>query len=197
MKALALVVTAASLIAIGWSVTMANDKPPRKFGPEWTKDKSGDFYTRKQEANVLRRTDVNFKSTGYTLATEFDKVRVFERDENRGISVAVVQGDEKVPRYMSVEARKDEVGEVDQFEVHLKDVLYFDLDGDGMIDAFYDRRGENGRPMIIFDGRFVQVEDNKSGFGGTPKGETPRKWGRGRKVEYVFSKGVWNKVPVK
>ena len=196
MKALALVVTAASLIAIGWSVTMANDKPPRKFGPEWTKDKSGDFYTRKQEANVLRRTDVNFKSTGYTLATEFDKVRVFERDENRGISVAVVQGDEKVPRYMSVEARKDEDGEVDQFEVHLKDVLYFDLDGDGMIDAFYDNRGDKGRPMIIVDGRFVQVEDSK-GFGGTPKGQKPREWGRGRKAEYVFAKGVWNKVPVK
>ena len=176
---------------------MAIDESPRKFGPEWTKDKSGDFYTRKQDTEVLRRTDVDFKSTGYTLATEYDKVRISERDGNRGISVAVVPGKEIAPRHMSMEARKDEDGNVDQFKVDLKDVKYFDLDGDGMIDAIYDNRGENGRPMIIFDGRFVQVEDNKSGFGGTPKGETPRKWGRGRKVEYVFSKGVWNKVPVK
>ena len=66
-----------------------------------------------------------------------------------------------------------------------------------MIDALYDRRGESGRPMVIFEGRFVQVENSKSIFGGTPKGQKPTVWGRGRKVEYVFSKGVWNKVPVK
>ena len=182
MKALALVVTAASLIAIGWSVTMANDNPPRKFGPEWTKDKSGDFYTRKQEANVLRRTDVNFKSTGYTLSTEFNKVRISEHDGNRAISVAVVHGKDLGPSYMSVEARKDEDGEVDQFQVDLKDIRYFDLDGDGMIDALYDRRGESGRPMVIFEGRFVQVENSKSIFGGTPKGQKPTVLGRGRKV---------------
>ena len=196
MKALALVVTAASLIAIGWSVTMANDKPPRKFGPEWTKDKSGDFYTRKHDANVLRRTDVNFKSTDYTLATEHDEVRISERDGNRGISVAVVPGKEIAPRHMSVEARKDEDGKVDQFKVDLNDVKYFDLDGDGMIDAFYDNRGDKGRPMIIVDGRFVQVEDSR-GFGGTPKGQKPEKWGIGRKVKYIFEGSAWVEVPQK
>ena len=188
---------AAFVIAIGWTISSASDKPQaRTFGPEWTKDKSGDFYTRKHDAEVLRRADANFKSTRYTLATEFDMVRVSERDENRGIGVEVVQSDEEAPKYMSVEARKDKNGKVDQFKVDLKDVKYFDLDGDGMIDAFYDNRGDKGRPMIIFEGRFVQVE-NSRGFGGTPKGQKPREWGRGRKAEYVFAKGVWNKVPVK
>ena len=81
---------AAFVIAIGWTISSASDKPQaRTFGPEWTKDKSGDFYTRKHDAEVLRRADANFKSTRYTLATEFDMVRVSERDENRGIGVEV------------------------------------------------------------------------------------------------------------
>ncbi len=192
-----LLLSTAATAILSWSLTMAIDEPPRKFGPEWTKDKSGDFYTRKQEAEVVRRTDPNFKSTSYFLATEFDKVRVSEHDGNRAIEVAVVPGKEIAPRYMSVEARKDENGDVNQFKVDLKEVKYFDLDGDGMIDAIYDNRGDKGRPMILFEGSFVQVKDSRLGFGGTPKGQKPEKLGIGRKVKYVFDNGVWNEVPVK
>ncbi len=76
--------------------------------------------------------------------------------------------------------------------IQLSKNIYFDLDGDGVINAFYDNPGKNRTPMVIFEGRLIQVEDFKSGFH-TARNAKPTMWGIGRNEQDVFDKGVWNK----
>ena len=85
----------------------------------------------------------------------------------------------------------DEKGKVRETTIKLSKNIYFDLDGDGVIDAFYDKRDKDGTPIVIFKGRLVPVEDFKSGFR-TARNAKPTMWGIGRKEQYVFDKGVWN-----
>ena len=85
----------------------------------------------------------------------------------------------------------DDKGNPESTTISLGKNSYFDLDGDGVIDALYDKQGQDGVPKVIFEGRFVQVEDFKTGFDAA-KGQKPTMWGLGRKVQYVFDKGVWN-----
>jgi len=68
---------------------------------------------------------------------------------------------------------------------------YFDLDGDGMVDALYDSRAGKRIPRVPFEGRFVRVENFITGF------STKKMWGIGRKVQYIFEGSAWVEVPVK
>lgn len=173
---------------------MAADEPTKKFGPEWTKDASGKSYKRNQVIVVSHPTDLQRPCTWYTLPSESHRVTIEERDEKGDIKIDVVKGKEK-SKYMSLEARMDDEGKVRQFTVNFKRTVYFDLDGDGMIDAFYDNRGKNGIPMVIFEGRHIQVEDQISLFGHEPEGQTATAWGIGRKVQYRFEGSKWVAVP--
>ena len=103
---------------------------------------------------------------------------------------------EKPPRKLSkafvdADIVLDEKGKVRETTIKLSKNIYFDLDGDGVIDAFYDKRDKDGTPIVIFKGRLVPVEDFKSGFR-TARNAKPTMWGIGRKEQYVFDKGVWN-----
>ncbi len=194
MRTLVIGLTTALAVVIGWSIVMATDKPPRQLGPEWKKD--GTLMRRKMEIPLARQASGRPEWTIYTVEMENNTVQITENDTNGGVGVSSAPIKDLSAEYMSVASRMNEEGKVREFTLHLKDNVYFDLDGDGMIDAFYDKRGKDCTPMVIFEGRFVQVEDFKSSFAAS-KGEKVTMWGIGRTVQYVFDKGVWNEVPVK
>ena len=78
---------------------------------------------------------------------------------------------------------KDEKGRVSEYTVFLGQMVYFDLNGDGVLDAKYDRKAN--QPMIFINGGYVPVEDNVDGF------RSRAKWGVGRKTRYVFEGDAW------
>ena len=172
---------AATLVAvICWSILVAADKPPRKFGPEWTKNQDGTMHSRKLEIEVKRQTNHGNANTFYNLPTENYSVRVDEHDDKLGLGAHFALKGDNSTEFMSIDARTDQKGKVEEFNVVLKSVLYFDLDGDGMVDALCDNRGKHSIPMVIFEGQFIQVEPFTTGFA------TRKMWGLGRKVQYVF-----------
>lgn len=194
MKSLALFLTTTCALFLGWRLLMATEGPAKKFGPEWTKDVDGKSYKRNQVIVVSHPTNLQLPYTWYTLPSESHTVTIEERDEKGDIKIDFVKGKEK-SKYMRLEARMDDEGKVREFMVNFKTNYYFDLDGDGMIDCFYDSRGKNDIPMVIFEGCHIQVEDRISLFGHEAEGQTPTAWGIGRKVEYRFVGSAWVAVP--
>jgi hypothetical protein len=165
MRKAVVLVLAPAFLAIG------ADAPQRKLGPEWTR--VGDQYRRKVEVNGVRYAAGNVSS--YTLPLENDEVFVSEVDDNRGFKVS--------HRYGQLEVKKDGRGRVAAHTAVLGEMLYFDLNGDGVIDAMYD--GKAKRALIFFEGRYVQVEDSKAGFDSGPR------WAIGRGTQYIFAGDHW------
>jgi hypothetical protein len=56
-----------------------------------------------------------------------------------------------------------------------------------------DERDGNRVPKILFEGRAIQVEDQKSLFH-VPVGEKIKVWGIGRAERYVFEGGKWRPI---
>ncbi len=196
MKAVAIFLTTAiAVIATGWGLGDAADKPAYKFGPEWKLNKDGDIYYKKMEIPVGRRNN-GAEWAWYTVEMEKNTVQITEYDDNRGVTISAAPKGDLGAQYGELQVHKDDKGKAREITIRLSKNNYFDLDGDGVIDAFYDNTKSDGVPMVIFEGRFVQVENFKSGFS-VAKGQKPKMWGIGRKVQYVFDKGVWNEVPVK
>jgi hypothetical protein len=194
MRTLMIGLVAMLVAVVCWSLGLAADEPTKKFGPEWTKDVGGKSYTRKQIVDVSRQTNIKHPYTSYTLPAESNTMYVQERDEKGDIEIGVVQGKDK-STYMSIEARMNDEGKARTFMVNFKRNLYFDLDGDGMIDAMVDNRDGKRIRMVLCEGQFVQIADSKDGFGGVPKGQITRAWGIGRKVLYQFEGSKWVAFP--
>ena len=171
---------------ISWTLVLATDAPRRKFVPEWTKDKDGANYRRKMEIEATHSVGGNMG--GYTIPLKHDTIGIFEIDENQGITIGCDQGHFRI--------EKNRKGEIKELSARFRENLYFDLDGDGMIDCFCDNRSEPRVPTIIFKGKFVPVEDSIDGFG-APAGKRPTACGVGRKVQYVFEGSAWVEVPQK
>ncbi len=179
MKSFMLCSGFAIALVIGWNLALAISDAPRRFGPEWTK--VGDQYHRKLEITVIHNAGGNLSA--YTVPLEKDKVGILETDENRGFELGSHP-------YGSFGVVKDEKGKATELSAQLRENIYIDLDADGMIDAVYDKRGGKDRALIVFEGRFVEVEVNKAGFRHAPN-EKLRVWGVGRNVQYVFEDGTW------
>ena len=206
MKTVFYILIATALSAFGWSLGLAignppdklgprvkAEKPPKVLGPEWKKE--GTLLTRTMEIPLGRQANGTPGWTWYTVDMENNTAEITERDDKRGVEISSSPRGKLGAKYMSVDAPMDEEGNIKEFKVVLKEVLYFDLDGDGMIDAMVDNRGNSSVPMVLFENQFVRVEDSKLGFGGVPKGETASKWGIGRKVQYRFVGNAWVAVP--
>ena len=186
MKRLVACLLSALTLVLGWNAIMATPDPPKKkLGPEWTKDKDDEqLYRRKMEIEVIRRTTL--ESTGYTIPLVNHTVNIWETDDNRGAEVFMIPRVGNIP-HGELDVRKDVKGKVSEMTVKLRDIIYYDLDGDGMIDAYFDNRRGKSIAKIVFEGRFVEVEDQKSIFGHAPN-EKPEV---GRTVRYIFEDGTW------
>jgi YD repeat-containing protein len=172
------IIPALAAIAV---VTAGAAVAQRKFGPEWTRVKTphGEMYHRTLVSTVSHWPGGNVSS--YRLPLESGEVTVNQDDEHRLTSVRLPDGSE-------FEATVDKNGKPTGRRLIMGDAVYFDLDGNGTIDALYEPRGGGDRrPFIVFEGRYVEVEDHKNAFDGR------RKWAPGRNVEYVFEGGRWRK----
>ena len=166
-----------------------SDPPKRKLGPEWTKDKNDEhLYRRKMEIELLRRPN-GWDSTAYIISMENHIVNISEDDDNRGVNVVIISRLEN-SRLGEFKIRKDVKGKVSEMAAQMNDVFNYDLDGDGMIDAFVDNRKGKSIAKIVYEGRFVEVEQHKSTFGHAPN-EKPEVWGIGRRERYILKDGTW------
>ena len=153
----------------------------RKFGPEWTRIKTpyGEMLQRKVEVTVSHSPGGNVSN--YHLPLEKGQVSVHQDDDDRSIGVRFSSGSE-------LDVRSDAAGRPREHRVILGNSVYFDLDGNGTIDALYEPRGGGDRrPFIVFEGRYVEVEDHKNAFDGR------QKWAPGRNEEYIFEGGRWRR----
>jgi hypothetical protein len=172
----------------------AADEKRRAFGPEWKKvDPQSDLgkfgYEYERAVNVtIRHTYGNV--AGFELPLECgDRAAGHELDDNAGATVEIRSRESET--YGGFAVSKDPKGKPESYTLSAGPNRYFDLDADGMIDAMYDNRDKRGVPMILFEGRFVPVEDQRSLFRRAP-GETLKVWGVGRNEAYEFTKGRWN-----
>jgi hypothetical protein len=186
------------VVALAGCLTLsAADEKRRAFGPEWKKidpksdlGKFGCEYERPVTVAV-RHTYGNV--AGFEVPLECgDVVGAHEIDADAGSAVRVRARDGQT--YGEFEVSKGPKGKAESFTVTVGPNRYFDLDADGQFDAMYDNRSQFARkPMILFDGRFVPVEDQKSLFRAA-RGETIQVWGVGRTEQYEFAKGRWSRV---
>ncbi|HZS08838.1 MAG TPA: hypothetical protein VFD58_28640 [Blastocatellia bacterium] len=143
----------------------------RQFGPEWVR--VGDEYHRKVEVKAVHSAAGN--TSNYTLPLEQGEVFVREVDHNCGFSIGS-------QTYGSFELKKGEDGRVTEYAVDPGGTKYFDLNGDGIIDAKYDK---GRKPMVFFNGSYVPVEDSLDAFA------SREKWAAGRGRKFIFVGDRW------
>ncbi len=165
---------AAALVTAVWATQVG----ARDYGPEWNKltfpNSNYVEYQRKLEVTATHAGIGNV--TNYPIALENHSLNVFELDDNLGLNIHIRQ-------FGEFSLAKDLQGNPESFTVALGAIRYFDLNGDGYIDARYD--GTKEISEIFLDGRYVPVQSSKDGF------KTRTRMSADGKIEYVFSEGRW------
>jgi hypothetical protein len=150
----------------------------REYGPEWNKvtfpNSNYVEYQRKLDVTATHAGIGNV--TNYTIPLENHSLNVFELDDNLGINIHIRQ-------YGEFSLAKDLQGKPESFTIGLGAIRYFDLNGDGYIDARYD--GTKEISEIFLNGQYVPVKSSKDGF------KTRTRMSADGKIQYVFSGGQW------
>jgi hypothetical protein len=105
---------------------------------------------------------------------EHEEVFAWQRDDNRVIATGS-------SRYGELEVTKDDSRRVAEYKVRLGEIVYFDLNGDGLLDAL---AGKQQPPMILVQNCFIEVNDSKGQF---PRTKRAVETG----IEYVFEGDRW------
>lgn len=154
------------------------DAVAREYGPEWNKvtfpNSNYVEYQRKFEVMATHAGIGNV--TNYPVSLENHNLNIFELDDNLGLNIHIRQ-------YGEFSLAKDLQGKPESFTIGLGAIRYFDLNGDGYIDARYDGKKEISE--IFLDGRYVMVKSSKDGF------KTRTRLSADGKIQYVFSGGQW------
>lgn len=169
----------------------AADQKRRAFGPEWKKADGpiADEYERSIKVTFLHSSG---NVAGFTMPLECgDHLWGNEIDDNAGSDVEIRPRD-GMP-YGGFEVSKDPKGKAETFTVKVGPNLYYDLDADGVLDAMYDHRPGSRGPKILFEDKFIPVEDSRVIFR-CARGETLSVSGIGRAESYEFKNGRWNKT---
>jgi hypothetical protein len=150
----------------------------RDFGPEWNKITFANSnyveYQRKMEVTGSHAGIGNV--TDYPIQLENHNLTIVEKDDNLGLNIHIRQ-------YGEYSLAKDLNGKPESFTIGLGAIRYFDLNGDGYIDARYD--GVKELSEIFYQGQYVSVQTSKNGF------RNRQKTSLDNKIEYVFSGGQW------
>jgi hypothetical protein len=163
-------------LSLAWLLVIAliasGQKP--NLGPEWIKSKDeygGEVYRKQVVVSAVHGMG---NVAGYRLKLDHDELNITEVDGNQGFEVSSPYG--------RFEVRKDG-RRATEITVVIGNYGYVDKNGDGIIDGMFD--GIKHRQMIFFDGRYVEVEDLKTGL----TGRTIRS--PDHSVTYVFEDGKW------
>lgn len=150
----------------------------REYGPEWKKVTFANSnyveYQRKLEISATHAGIGN--ATNYPIELENHSLNVFELDDNLGVNIHIRQ-------YGEFSMAKDLQGNPESFTVALGPVRYFDLNGDGYIDARYD--GNKELSEIFFEGKYLGVKTSREGV------KSSTRVSLDGKTEYIFSAGQW------
>jgi hypothetical protein len=150
----------------------------REYGPEWNKV----TFPNSNYVEYQRQLDVTATHAGignvtnYAIPLENHNLNIFELDDNLGVNIHIRQ-------YGEFSLAKDLQGKPESFTIGLGAIRYFDLNGDGYIDARYD--GIKEVSEIFFQGQYLPVQGSKDGF------KTRIRTSGDGKTEYVFSGGQW------
>lgn len=163
---------------------------PRKVGPEWTPGSFPNSLERGISAKAERHGASN--GTNYYMET-LAKRRVVasETDDGRQYEVSIGRNsgaNGPAPRGRGdtdpfVEVREDAQGNAVEYRMRIGKFVYYDLNGDGMVDGLYD--GDTKTFRILHEGRFVDVGNSRVGF------DLRRASSPDRKILYVFENGSW------
>ena len=164
-----------------FTCTLTTNGIARDFGPEWTKKTfENSNYVEYQRTLEITATHSGMGNvTNYPIALENHNLAVFEVDDNLGLNI-------HVRGLAELSIGKDMQGQPESFTVAIGAVRYFDLNGDGYIDARYDAKNEESE--IFFEGHYVAVNRTKDGF------KLRKKTSVDGKTQYVFSDSQWQKV---
>ena len=88
-------------------------------------------------------------------------------------------------RLGSLEVHTDGAGKATEYSVVLGSMIYWDLDGDGTLEARYNKTASQAD--IWIGNSWVQVRDSKDGF------RSRRKRSSDGTIEYEFKEGCWTR----
>jgi hypothetical protein len=157
-------------------VSVAGDPP--KLGPEWTYDEKMQEY---QKTMSIRVTRIG-PGQNYYFNLQHDKFRAHDADDNTSTSLTVNDS-------IHVEVQKGRKGKPDQIEFEANNCRYVDLNGDGVWDGWWDKRGDAIKTFIWRNSAWIEVCDSKAGF-------TEPRLSLDRKTEYTWDGKEWKSRPM-
>lgn len=170
-----------TFIVFTFACTLTTNSVARDFGPEWTKKTfENSNYVEYQRTLEITATHSGMGNvTNYPIALENNNLAVFEVDDNLGLNI-------HVRGLAELSIGKDMQGQAESFTIGIGAVRYFDLNGDGYLDARYD--GNTEASEIFYEGQYVAVKRTKDGF------KLRKKSSADGKTNYVFAEGKWQAV---
>jgi hypothetical protein len=166
--------TSAALI-ISALLALLQASEAREFGPEWTKvanDEERAVHHKRLEVPVVH---FGGNVANYDVKLESDRLQIVEIDDNQGYWVENLQ-------YGRFEVHKKADRTAAWYCIRFIGVQYYDLNGDGVLDAMVDWRQQHMRAFILVDDRFIEVDENV-----LPETRAAK----ARNVRYVFEDGKW------
>lgn len=162
-------------------VTLWTNVNSREFGDDWSKlTFPNSNYVEYQKKIEITATHAGIgNTTNYPLQLENANLLIFERDDNLGMGIHIREFGE-----FSVNSTPD--GSAASYTIGLGPIRYFDLNGDGYIDARYDGLKEVSE--IMFENRYVSVKTNKKG------NQSLTRESLDGKNKFYFEKGQWQSV---
>jgi hypothetical protein len=167
-----------TIIPILLTTLVFSDAMARDYGPEWNKVTFPNSNYVEYQRNVqISATHAGIGNvTNYPVDLEHHSLNIFELDDNLGVNIHIRQ-------YGEFSMAKDLQGNPESFTVALGAVRYFDLNGDGYIDARYD--GHKELSEIFIEGKYLPVKSSKEGV------KSSTRTSLDGKTVYVFSGGKW------
>lgn len=164
---------------------------PRVLGPEWIRVKTIHPYDGSEQTSHRRPGAIvsyrknNDDTTRHTLMLDQGGgIDAYERDDKSAITVELI-GKKLGEKLFCFSRQQTEKGKATRHEFRFGPVTYFDLDGDGMIDCWIDRRNNKCETSILFERQVVKIDDSKGTLFEKPKGAYNVR-SEGHKVEYEF-----------
>lgn len=153
----------------------------REFDKSWEKKSfPNSQYVEYQRKINITATHAGFSNTtNYPLRLENNEILIYEIDDDLGFGI-------NIREFGEFSVKKDGNGKAAMYTVAIKNLRYFDLNGDGYFDSRYDANKQQAE--ILFEDKYIPVL--------TAKGTVSllEKQSLDGNTKYLFSDKQWKKI---
>ena len=153
----------------------------REFDSSWEQKTfpNSNYVEYQKKLNIVATHAGYGNTTNYPLRLEHNEILIYEVDDNLGFGI-------NIREFGEFSVKKDGNGKAAMYTIAIRNLRYFDLNGDGYFDSRYDANKQQSE--IMFEKKFIPVATGK-GLVNLLEKQSPD-----GKTKYIFVENQWKKA---